>query len=118
MGCGHRLQGEVTASQGNKKTLWISLGAVAVVGLAVGGYFLFASDQSTDEKMTKASVEKKSTSDKKSPTKKSDSLSEDAKKVVGFWDKVDEPEFEKKITMVWAIMSSLQMVKWRRTRAR
>jgi len=96
MGCGHRLQGEATASQRSKKTLWISLGAVAVVGLAVGGYFLFSSDQSTDEKMTKASVEKKSTSDKKSPTKKSDSLSEDAKKVVGFWDKVDEPEFEKK----------------------
>ena len=96
MGCGHRLQGEATASQGSKKTLWISLGAVAVVGLAVGGYFLFSSDQSTDEKMTKAGVEKKSTSDKKSPAKKSDPLSEDAKKMVGFWDKVDEPEFEKK----------------------
>ena len=96
MGCGHRLQGEATASQGSKKTLWISLGAVAVVGLAVGGYFLFSSDQSTDEKMTKAGVEKKSTSDKKSPAKKSGPLSEDAKKVVGFWDKVEEAEFEKK----------------------
>jgi len=58
MGCGHRLQGEVTASQGNKKTLWISLGAVAVVGLAVGGYFIFSSDQPADEKNDKAGVGK------------------------------------------------------------
>ena len=58
MGCGHRLQGEATTSQGSKKILWISLGAVAVVGLAVGGYFLFSSDQPADEEDDKAGVEK------------------------------------------------------------
>jgi len=96
MGCGHRLQGEATTSQGSKKVLWISLGAVAVVSLAVGGYFLFSSDQSADEKDDNKISKKEGTGDEKSPAKKSEPLSEDAKKVVGFWDKVEEPEFEQK----------------------
>ena len=89
-------EGEVTASKGGNRTLWISLGAVAVIGLAVGGYFLFSSDQSADEKDDNKISKKEGTGGEKSPAKKSEPLSEDAKKVVGFWDRVDEPEFEQK----------------------
>ena len=53
-----RLQSEATAPQGGKRTLWILLGAVAVVCLAVGGYFIFSSDQPDDEKDDKSGAEK------------------------------------------------------------
>ena len=45
--------GDVSPQQptaGGKKTLWISLGAVAVIGLVVGGVLLFYPKQTSDDK--------------------------------------------------------------------
>jgi len=86
-------EGEVTASKGGNRTLWISLGAVAVIGLAVGGAFLFYPKQTSDDK-TPGAGEKAGRGGVSA--KKDDSLSMEIKKVIGVWNRIDNQEFETK----------------------